>query len=207
MSVNGLVGRKIGMTQLFDQSGRLIPLTVIEAGPCYVVQVKTLERDGYSAVQIGFDPVKPRRLTKAKVGHCEKVKVSPVRILKEFRVDSRDDYTAGQRIGVEVFKKGDLVSVAGRSKGRGFAGVVKRHGFRGGSKTHGQSDRERAPGSIGASSYPSRVLKNLKMAGRMGNTAVTVRNLRVWDVDVEKNLLIVQGAVPGHRNGYLFVKK
>jgi large subunit ribosomal protein L3 len=205
--MRGLIGRKVGMTQLFDGSGELVPLTVIESGPCYVLQVKTLERDGYSAVQLGFDPVPSGRLTKPLLGHFGKAHVPPMRVLQEIRVDRGDAYSVGQRIGVEIFKKGDLVSVTGRSKGRGFAGVVKRHGFRGGSKTHGQSDRWRAPGSIGASSFPSRVWKNLKMAGRMGDTTVTVRNLTVWDVDVEKHLLIVKGAVPGHRNGYLFVRK
>ncbi|MBI4530791.1 MAG: 50S ribosomal protein L3 [Candidatus Latescibacteria bacterium] len=203
----GLIGRKVGMTQLFDESGELVPLTVIESGPCYVLQVKTLERDGYSAVQLGFDPVKSGRLTKPLLGHFEKAHVPPMRILQEVRVDRVETYNVGQQIGVGIFKKGDLVSITGKSKGRGFAGVVKRHGFRGGSKTHGQSDRWRAPGSIGASSFPSRVWKNLKMAGRMGGTTVTVKNLKVWDIDVEKHLLIVKGAVPGHRNGYLFVRK
>lgn len=203
----GVVGRKVGMTQLFSETGELVPLTVIESGPCYVLQIKTTEHDGYEAIQLGFDPIKPQRAAKPLVGHCGKAQVPPMRILKEVRVDNVNDFVLGQRVGVEIFKKGDLVTVTGRSKGKGFQGGVRRHHFRGGSTTHGQSDRTRAPGSIGASSYPSRVWKNQKMAGRMGGVSVTTRNLRVWGIDSEKNLLIVKGAVPGCPSGYLLIRK
>lgn len=203
----GVVGRKIGMTQLFSETGELVPLTVIESGPCYVLQIKTLEHDGYEAIQLGFDPIKPQRASKPLAGHCGKAQVPPMRILKEVRVDNVNEFVVGQRVGVEIFKKGDLVTVTGRSKGKGFQGGVRLHHFRGGPTSHGQSDRTRAPGSIGASSYPSRVWKNQKMAGRMGGESVTTRNLRVWDIDSERNLLIVKGAVPGCKSGYLLIRK
>lgn len=203
----GVVGRKIGMTQLFSETGELVPLTVIESGPCYVLQIKTAEHDGYEAIQLGFDPIKPQRANKPLLGHCGKAQAPPVRIIKEVRVDNVNDFVVGQRVGVEIFKKGDLVTVTGRSKGKGFQGGVRRHHFRGGPTSHGQSDRTRAPGSIGASSYPSRVWKNQKMAGRMGGESVTTRNLRVWGIDSERNLLIVKGAVPGCTSGYLLIRK
>jgi len=204
----GLIGRKIGMTRVFDEEGRDIPVTVIEAGPCYVTQIKTPEKDGYIAVQLGFKEKKEKRVTKPLLGHFRKAGVPPTYVLKEFRdFNGWESLKLGDRITVEVFSPGDLVDITGRSKGRGFAGVVKRHGFRGGPRTHGQSDRLRAPGSIGASSFPSRVFKGTRMAGRMGNRRVTVRNLEVVKVYPEKNLLLVKGAVPGARNGYLEIKK
>lgn len=204
----GLIGRKIGMTRVFDEEGRDIPVTVIEAGPCYVTQIKTPEKDGYIAVQLGFKEKKEKRVTKPLLGHFRKAGVPPTYVLKEFRdFNGWESLKLGDRITVEVFSPGDLVNITGRSKGRGFAGVVKRHGFRGGPRTHGQSDRLRAPGSIGASSFPSRVFKGTRMAGRMGNRRVTVRNLEVVKVYPEKNLLLVKGAVPGARNGYLEIKK
>lgn len=204
----GLIGRKIGMTRVFDEEGRDIPVTVIEAGPCYVTQIKTPEKEGYAAVQLGFREKKEKRVTKPLLGHFRKAGVPPTYLLREFRdFDGWESLKLGDKVTVDIFSPGDLVDITGRSKGRGFAGVVKRHGFRGGPRTHGQSDRLRAPGSIGASSFPSRVFKGTRMAGRMGNRRVTVRNLEVVKVYPEKNLLLVKGAVPGARNGYLEIKK
>ncbi len=204
----GIIGRKLGMTRIFGERGRAIPVTVIEAGPCYVTQVKTEESDGYNAVQLGFDETKEKRVTKPILGHLKKAGVKPLRVLREFRnFQLEDELQLGQEIRVDIFKEGDKVSVTGYTKGRGFAGVVKRHGFGGGPKTHGQSDRWRAPGSIGQSSFPSRVLKGLRMAGRMGNTRVTVRNLEVVKVDPENNLLVVKGAVPGSIKGIVTIRK
>ena len=206
--MTGLLGKKIGMTSIFDDSGQVIPCTVIEAGPCFVTQVKTKERDGYEAVQLGFEEKKERLVTKPLKGHFAKANSKPMRIVREFRANGVSDIQPGQQIKVEnVFAKGDLVSVVGTSKGRGFQGVVKRHHFGGGSRTHGQSDRERAPGSIGSSSFPSRVLKGMRMAGRMGGTRVTVRNLRVVGVIPDSNLLLVKGSVPGAVNGYVEIHK
>jgi large subunit ribosomal protein L3 len=205
--MKGLLGKKLGMTQIFDDRGEVIPVTVIEAGPCYVTQMKTLERDGYMAVQLGFEEVKSSRLNRPKLGHLAKNDLPPLRYLREFRVDDLSDLAEGQKLDASIFGVGDRVDVVGNSKGRGFAGVVKRHGFSGGPKTHGQSDRLRAPGAISAGSTPGRVFKGVRMAGRMGNERVTVQNLEVVMVDPERNLLAVRGAVPGTRNGLLIVRE
>jgi len=205
--MKGILGRKVGMTQIFDERGEVVPVTVIEAGPCFVTQVKTLERDGYAAVQLGFKEVKPKRLTRPQFGHLRKNQLPPLRYLREIRMSDVSQYEEGQKIRVSIFDVGDHVDVTGISKGKGFAGVVKRHGFGGGPKTHGQSDRQRAPGSIGAGTTPGRVYKGMRMAGRMGNARVTVQNLQVVLVDPERNLLAVKGAVPGARNGLLVVEE
>jgi large subunit ribosomal protein L3 len=206
--MTGLLGKKIGMTSIFDDSGQVIPCTVIEAGPCFVTQVKTAERDGYEAVQLGFDRKSERTVTQPLRGHFAKANVKPTRIVREFRGNGVSEFQPGQEIKVDkVFAKGDTVSIIGTSKGRGFQGVVKRHHFGGGFRTHGQSDRERAPGSIGSSSHPSRVFKGMRMAGRMGGGQVTVKNLKVVGVIADSNLLLVKGSVPGAINGYLEIHK
>lgn len=198
-----LLGKKIGMTSLFSENGEHIPCTVIEAGPCPVVQLKTMDNDGYSAVQIGFGAKPERKVTKPMAGQFAKAGVEPVYKLKEFR-DLNANVNLGETLTVEQFKKGDKIKVTGTSKGRGFQGVIKRHGFGGvGMATHGQSDRQRHPGSIGQSSYPSRVLKGMRMAGRMGGNQVSVRNLEIVDVIVERNLILVKGSIPGAPNSYL----
>jgi large subunit ribosomal protein L3 len=204
--VNGLIGKKIGMTQLLQPDGTVIPVTVIQAGPCVVVQKKTVQTDGYDAVQLGFvEFVKPKRVTKAITGHFKKANAAPGRILRETKV-SGDVPNAGDKVMVDIFGDGEYVDVIGTSKGRGFAGFVKRHHFRGGRASHG-SMFHRAPGSIGASAYPSRVIKGMRMAGHLGNARVTVRNLRVAKIDTEKNLLFIRGAVPGPTGGYVMVEK
>jgi large subunit ribosomal protein L3 len=204
----GLLGRKLGMTSIFDDVGQVIPCTVIEAGPCYVTQIRTRERDGYDAVQLGFAEKKERLVTKPVRGHFEKAKTKPLRILREFGSFDGKELQPGQEVKVDkVFAKGDVVSIVGTSKGRGFQGVVKRHHFGGGFRTHGQSDRERAPGSVGSSSHPSRVFKGQRMAGRMGGARVTVRNLTVVGVIADSNILLVKGSVPGAINGYLEIHK
>ena len=206
--MNGLLGKKLGMTSVFDDAGQVVPCTVIEAGPCFVTQLKTKDRDGYEAVQVGFESKPERLVNKPLRGHLSKSKVKGVRILKEFRGNGVSDYQPGQEIKVSsVFSKGDTVSVVGTSKGRGFQGVVKRHHFGGGFRTHGQSDRERAPGSIGSSSHPSRVFKGMRMAGRMGGGQVTVRNLKVVGIIPDSNLLLIRGSVPGAINGYVEIHK
>jgi len=205
--MKGILGKKLGTTQIFDEAGNAIPVTVIEAGPCFVTQVKTKERDGYQAIQLGFEEIKPKRLTKGQLGHLQKRDLPPLRYLREIRVDDVSGYEEGQKIRASIFDVGDLVDVTGISKGRGFAGVVKRHGFGGGPKTHGQSDRHRAPGSIGQDTTPGHVYKGKRMAGHMGNEQVTVQNLRVILVDPERNLLAVKGAVPGARNGLLLIRE
>lgn len=198
-----LLGKKIGMTSLFSENGEHIPCTVIEAGPCPVVQLKTMDNDGYSAVQIGFGAKPERKVTKPMAGQFAKAGVEPVYKLKEFR-DLNANVNLGETLTVEQFKKGDKIKVTGTSKGRGFQGVIKRHGFGGvGMANHGQSDRQRHPGSIGQSSYPSRVLKGMRMAGRMGGNQVSVRNLEIVDVIVERNLILVKGSIPGAPNSYL----
>ena len=203
-----LIGKKLGMSRLFDEQGRNIPVTVIQVGPCFVTQIKTKEVDGYESVQLGFLPKREKLVTKPLLGHFKKSGTAPLRILKEFKnIEINDSLKLGSEMKVELFSGGDLVTVTGTSKGRGFTGVVKRHGFHGGPKTHGQSDRLRAPGSIGQSSYPSRVFKGIRMAGRMGGARVTVKNLKVMKVDLENNLLIVKGAVPGSIQGIVFIKK
>jgi len=206
--VSGILGKKIGMTSIFDDHGQMIPCTIIEAGPCYVTQIKTKERDGYDAVQLGYDEIKERLVSRPAKGHFKKSGVKPVRLLSEFRNFNGIQLKLGQEVRVDLFHQGDVVDVTGRSKGRGFQGVVRRHHFGGvGMATHGQSDRVRAPGSIGASSYPSRVLKGMRMAGRMGGERVTVKNLMVLKVIAESNILIVKGSVPGAINGYLEIIK
>jgi large subunit ribosomal protein L3 len=199
----GILGRKVGMTQYFDRQGEVRPATVVEAGPCLVIQVKTKESDGYQAVQLGFGQAK--RLNSPQKGHLKKL--GQFRYLREFRVGDISEYKVGQRLGAELFEAGDLVNVTGISKGRGFAGGVRRHGFRTGPRTHGQSDRHRAPGSIGSGTTPGRVLKGLRMAGHMGNARVTVRNLRVLESNPATGVLLIEGAVPGARNGLLAIKR
>ncbi len=196
------------MTQIFNESGEAVPVTVIEAGPCYVTQVKTEERDGYRAVQLGFEELKPKKLSKGERGHLKRSDVPPLRYLREFRLRRSDqDMEEGERLLVDVFEVGDRVDVVGISKGRGFTGGVKRHGFAGGPKTHGQSDRHRAPGSIGGTTHTSRVWKGQRMPGRMGNARVSVQNLRVEMVDPERNLLAIRGSVPGAKGGLVEVKR
>ena len=201
--LQGIIGRKLGMTQVFKENGEVAAVTAIEAGPCTVIQVKAAAKEGYNAVQLGFGEAK--RLKSPQRGHLKEL--GQFRYLREFRVDDAEAATVGDRVDVSLFKEGDLVDVTGVSKGKGFAGVVKRHHFAGGPKTHGQSDRHRHPGSIGATTSPGRVWKGLRMAGRMGGERVTVRHLEVFKADPEGNLLLVKGAVPGSRNGLLLIRK
>jgi len=205
--VKAILGKKVGMTQIFDERGEAVPVTVIEAGPCYVAQVKTVEQDGYRAAQLGFDEVKARKLTGGEKGHLSRNDLPPLRHLREVPLGDDDEVEEGQKVLVDVFEVGDRVDVAGLSKGRGFAGGVKRYGFAGGPKTHGQSDRHRAPGSIGGTTGTSKVWKGQRMAGRMGNARVTAQNLRVELVDPERNLLAVRGSVPGARGGLVEVRR
>ncbi len=221
--LKGIIGKKVGMTQVFTERGEVVPVTVIEAGPCVITQIRTEERDGYRAVQVGFGEVRPRRLTKAQRGHLgidvgktrkarkgsdvRPPKLPPLRHLREIRTRETEGLEIGQKVDVSIFEAGQLVDVIGTSKGKGFQGGVKRHGFRGGPKTHGQSDRLRAPGSIGSGTTPGRVLKGLRMAGHMGHDRVTVHNLHVVQVDPERNLLLVRGAVPGANGGLLLIQK
>ncbi len=206
--VNGIIGKKLGMTQLFDEDGTVTPVTVIKAGPCIVVQKKTVNTDGYNAVQLGLVEEKPpRRVNKPTEGHFKRAGVPPTRVLREVRVEPSDEATSvGDKILVDMFNENDLVDVIGKSKGRGFAGFVKRHGFHGGRATHG-SMFHRAPGGIGASAYPSRVFKGTKMAGHMGDERKTIKNLRVVAVDAENNLLMIRGALPGPTGAYVLIKK
>ena len=205
--MSGLIGKKIGMTSIFDENGKNIPCTVIEAGPCIVTQVRTEEVDGYSALQLGFDDATEKSTTKADKGHAKKAGTTVKRKVVEFK-GFDEDYKLGDAITVEHFTEGEFVDVSGTSKGKGFQGVVKRHGFGGvGQATHGQHNRLRAPGSIGAASYPARVFKGMKMAGRMGGEKIKVQNLRVLKVVPEKNLLVVKGCVPGHKNAYVTIQK
>jgi len=205
--MKGILGKKVGMAQIFDDKGEVIPVTLIEAGPCYVTQKKTVENDGYNAIQVGFEEIVERKLTKPQLGHLKKSETPPVRYLREFRVSNPDTFELGQKIDVSAFEVGDRVDIIGTSKGKGFAGVVKRHGFRGGPKPHGQSDRWRAHGSVGAGSTPGRVFKGVRMAGQMGNAQVTVQNLKIALVDADKNLLAIQGAIPGGKNGLVIVRE
>ncbi len=205
--MSGLIGKKIGMTSLFDEHGKNIPCTVIELGPCVVTQVRTEEVDGYSALQLGFDDKAEKRATNAALGHFKKANTVPKKKVVEFQ-DFEEEYKLGDTLTVELFKEGEFVDVSGTSKGKGIQGVVKRHGFAGvGQATHGQHNRLRAPGSIGAASYPARVFKGMRMAGQMGTDKVKVQNLKVLKVVAEKNLLVVKGAVPGHTNAYVIVEK
>ena len=203
--MKNILGRKVGMTQVFKEDGSVVPVTVIEAGPLYVVQKKTVEKDGYNAIQIGFENIKEHRLNKPAKGHFDKSDVSYKKYLKEFRVENPDDFQIGQEIKVDVFQEGDMVDVIGTSKGKGTQGVIKRHGFGRGRETHG-SKFHRAPGGMSAGTYPGRVFKGHRMAGRMGNERVTVQNLEVVRVDAEKNLILIRGGVPGPKKGLVTIK-
>jgi len=205
--MKGIIGKKVGMTQLFDEKGAVVPVTVIEAGPCYVTQVKTVENDGYNAVQLGFEEVAERKLTKGQKGHLEKAGTPTVRRLREMRSDDGDtQYNLGDVIKADIFEDGEIVDVIGISKGKGFAGAVKRHHFAGGPKTHGQSDRHRAPGSRGAGTTPGHTYPGLRGPGHMGDEQVTVQNLKIALVDAERNLIAIRGAVPGPRGGLVLVR-
>jgi len=206
--MKGMIGKKVGMTQIFDEKGNAIPVTVIQAGPCYVTQVRAQDRDGYVAVQLGYGETKPTRLTQGQLGHLRRNNLPALRYLREFRVreGGNVEFAEGQEIKVDVFAKGEFVDIIGTTKGRGFAGAIKRHGFHRGPKTHGQSDRERAPGSVGQCQFPGKTLKGQRMAGRMGNDRVTIQNLEVMLVDVERNLLAVKGSIPGTKNGIVMIR-
>ena len=202
----GLIGKKIGMTSIFSEEGKNIPCTILEAGPCKVTQIKTIEKDGYDAIQLGYSEKSEKNVTKALKGHFKKANVSPLSKLVEFTSDN--EINLGEEINVGIFEEGDYVTVSGTSKGKGFQGVVKRHNFRGvGDATHGQHNRMRAPGSIGAASYPARVFKGMRMAGQMGNTSVKVENLEIEKVLIDKNILVVKGSVPGANNSYITIEK
>ena len=205
--MSGLIGKKIGMTSLYDEGGKNLACTVIEAGPCIVTQLKNDEKDGYSSVQLGFNDKKETRLNKSEKGHAKKANTDPKTKLVEFK-GFEEELKIGDTINVSLFVEGEFVDVSGISKGKGFQGVVKRHGFAGvGQSTHGQHNRLRAPGSIGAASYPARVFKGMRMAGQTGNSKVTVQNLKVLKVVPEKNLLVLKGAVPGHKNSFVIIRK
>jgi large subunit ribosomal protein L3 len=205
--VKGILGRKVGMTQVLTARGTVVPVTVIEAGPCYVTLIKTLESDGYTAVQLGFQESKPRRLTKGEIGHLRRrnANLPALRVLREIRLKNVEDFQVGQKLLADVFAAGERVDVKGVSKGKGFQGGVRRHGFRGGPRTHGQSDRLRAPGASSAGTTPGRIYKGKRMAGHMGDRPVTVSNVRVELVDPARNLLAIRGAVPGARGGLVVV--
>jgi len=202
----GLIGHKIGMTQIFDEQGLSVPVTIVQAGPCFVTQVKTEETDGYNAVQVSYQDIKEKRMGGPLKGHFAKAKVAPKRYLKEFEFGDDADFKLGDQVVADLFQPGMIVKVSGISKGKGFQGGIKRHGFHGGPKTHGQSDRLRAPGSIGQGSSPSRVYKGMKMPGRMGGERKTVKSVEVVKVDVENNLLFLRGALPGSKNTVLEIK-
>lgn len=204
--LKGLLGKKIGMTQVFNEDGVVTPVTLIEAGPCYVTQVRKPATDGYSAVQMGFEETHPSKLTGGQLGHLKRAELPPLRYLREFR-SKNPGVAEGEKLTVELFTVGDRVDVTGTSKGKGFAGAMKRHGFKGANITHGQSDRQRAVGSIGAGTSPGRVWKGKKMPGRMGNDRVTVQNLKVVLVDVERNLIGVEGSIPGAKGGLVLIKE
>ena len=206
--MSGLIGRKIGMSSLFDEKGNNMPCTVLELGPCVVTQVKTKDKDGYEALQLGFEDKPIKKVNKSLSGHFNKAKVNPKKKLTEFKINFEKDLKLGDTITVEHFKEGEYVDVSAISKGKGFQGVVKRHGFKGvGQSTHGQHNRLRAPGSIGAASYPARVFKGMRMAGQTGAEKVKIQNLIVLKVIPEKNVLVVKGSVPGHKNSYVIVQK
>lgn len=203
----GILGKKIGMTTYYQENGNAVPVTVIEAGPCYVTQIKTKETDGYESVQLGFGERREKTVNKPMQGKFKKLNIPALRFTKEIRDFSLADVKAGEQVKVNIFNEGDTVKVTGTSKGKGFQGVMKRHGFSGAQRTHGQSDRERAPGSIGASSYPSRVFKGQRMAGRTGGDRITVRNLKVVKIFADSNLILVKGAVPGTKSGFVEIYK
>ncbi len=206
--MKSIIGRKVGMTQLFDERGNVTPVTVIQAGPCFVTQVRQRERDGYSAVQLGYEAIGSGRLSGGQLGHLRRNNLPALRYLREFRLhqDEEAEVKEGQEVTVEDFTEGERVDVVGVSKGRGFAGTIKRHGFSRGPKTHGQSDRMRSPGSIGMCATPGRTLRGMRMSGRMGNQRTTTQNLEVMRVDAERNLLAIKGSVPGARNGILLLR-
>lgn len=204
--MRGILGKKVGMTQLFDEKGNVVPVTIIEAGPCYITQVKTTESDGYNAIQLAFEEVAERKLSKGERGHLQKAGVPILRQVREVRSTEPPAHTLGDVIKADIFQEGDIVDVIGISKGRGFAGAVKRHGFSGGPKTHGQSDRHRATGSRGAGTTPGHTFPGTRAPGHMGNQRVTVQNLKIALVDPERNLIAIRGAVPGPRTGLVFVR-
>jgi large subunit ribosomal protein L3 len=206
MSVKAILGQKLGMTQVFDARGRVVPVTVVKAGPCVVTALRSNESDGYTAVQIGFGEIDPRSVNKPKAGHFRKAGVTPRRHLVEIRTEDISEYTLGQEIGPDVFAVGALVDVTGTSKGKGTAGVMKRHGFKGLGSSHGTQRKHRSPGSIGACATPARVFKGVRMAGRMGGVRVTTQNLTVHEVDAEANLILVKGAIPGPTGGLVLVR-
>jgi large subunit ribosomal protein L3 len=206
MGMTGILGTKLGMTQVFDEAGQVVPVTVVQAGPCVVTGVRTADRDGYSAVQIGYGEINPRKVTKPVAGLFEKAGVTPRRYLAEIRTDSASEYTLGQEVLATVFAAGQKVDVSGKSKGKGTAGVMKRHGFRGLGSSHGTQRKHRAPGSIGACATPGRVFKGVRMAGRMGAVKTTIQGLTVQAVDGDKNLLLIKGAVPGPNGGLVMVR-
>ncbi len=195
------------MTQIFDDAGKVIPVTVISAGPCYVTQIKTTETDGYNAIQLGYHELKQKHASKPLTGHCKKAQLPPLKYLREFRSLTTPEAKIGDQVKVEIFAAGEIVEVVATSKGRGFQGSMRRHGFRGANKTHGQSDRWRAPGSLGQSSYPSRVFKGLRMAGKMGNDRVTLSSAQVIKIDPEKNLMFIKGSIPGATDSLVEIKK
>ena len=201
--LRGFLGKKIGMSQVFRDNGELVPVTVIQAGPCAITQIKSEDTDGYNAVQIGFGATK--KLNKPERGHLKNSE--PVKHLREVKADNLQDYSVGQQISVDIFDVGEKIDIIGTTKGRGFAGSMKRHGFGGGPRTHGQSDRSRAPGSIGGGTTPGKVYKGMKMAGHMGNEQVTVKNLEIVQIDQDRNLLVVKGGVPGAPNGLLVIRR
>ncbi|MDR1346508.1 MAG: 50S ribosomal protein L3 [Bacteroidales bacterium] len=207
--MSGLIGKKIGMTSIYDASGKIVPCTVVEAGPCVVTQVKTVEKDGYEAIQLGFDEKKPKNTTKSLKGHFAKAETTPKKILMEFtRFEEGHRKTFGEILDVTIFEEGEFIDVQGKSKGKGFQGVVKRHGFSGvGDSTHGQHNRLRAPGSMGASSWPSRVFPGMRMAGRTGGKKVKMINLQIVKIVKEKNLIVVKGSVPGPNGSYLKLER
>jgi large subunit ribosomal protein L3 len=206
MNVSGLLGEKLGMTQVFDARGRVVPVTVIKAGPCVVTAVRSPESDGYTAVQLGFGEVDPRKVNKPEGGHFRKAGVTPRRHVVEIRTDDAASYQVGQELTADVFAEGSLVDVVGTSKGKGTAGVMKRHGFKGLGSSHGTQRKHRSPGSIGACATPARVFKGLKMAGRMGNVRTTTQNLSIHAIDAENNLILLKGAVPGPAGGLVLVR-
>jgi len=205
--MSGLLGKKIRMTQIFEDNGKVIPVTVLSVGPCYVTQIKTLEKDGYNAIQVGYSKIKEKHVTKPQAGHLKKAAVNSLKHLREFDQFSDREVRIGDELTVDIFSEGENVQISGTAKGRGFQGVMKRHKFSGANKTHGQSDRWRAPGSLGQSSYPSRVFKGLDMAGRMGNDRKTIPNTRIVKIDTERNLIFVKGPVPGATNSLVEIKK
>jgi len=200
-----LIGKKIGMTQIFEESGKVVPVSVIEAGPCPIVQVKTLNKEGYAAIQIGFDEVRESRTSKAEVGHFKKANLTPHRILREIRVDDAGAFKVGDTLDVKLFEGAKIVHVTGTSKGRGFAGTIRRYHFQRGRKTHGNKNY-RAPGSVGASAFPSRIFPGKRLPGRMGGVQRTTRNLTLVQIDAENNLLFIKGSIPGANNGIVFVR-